>query len=68
MDDTKGQRKYKKKVRKTLQQHNIRERMKQLTQHMTFSTTKEQIQEFKSINNTRTKARKQGLINCKKIY
>eukprot|EP00957_Ditylum_brightwellii_P118540 9040170-Ditylum_brightwellii.AAC.1 len=35
---------------------------------MTFPPTKDQIQEFESINNTRTKARKQGLINCKKIY
>eukprot|EP00957_Ditylum_brightwellii_P184871 14080001-Ditylum_brightwellii.AAC.1 len=68
MDDTKGQRKYNKKVRKTLQQQNIRERMEQLTQHMTYPMTKDKIQEFKSIKNTRTKARKQGLINCKKIY
>eukprot|EP00957_Ditylum_brightwellii_P107665 8213683-Ditylum_brightwellii.AAC.1 len=40
IDDTKGQRKYNKKVRKTIQQHIIRERMEQLTQHMTFPPTK----------------------------
>eukprot|EP00957_Ditylum_brightwellii_P000289 22737-Ditylum_brightwellii.AAC.1 len=68
MDDTKGQREYNKKVRKTLKQHNIRERMEQLSQHMTFPPTKDQVQEFNSIDNTRTEARKQGLINCKKIY
>ena len=42
--------------------------MEQLTQHMTFPPTKDQTQEFESIDNIRTKARKQGLVNCKKIY